>query len=52
MINALKVVSTLGMVAAVCWFFTKPDFAAVLLGILSLSIFMMTFLPVDADSKV
>lgn len=52
MIYALKAVSTLGMIAAIVWFSTKPDFAAVLLGILSLSIFMMTLLPVETDKKI
>jgi hypothetical protein len=51
MIYKLKAVSALGMFAAIGWFSNRPDFAAVLLGILSLSIFMMTFLPVSADSK-
>jgi hypothetical protein len=51
MIYSLKAVSALGMLAAIGWFFNQPDFAAVLLGILSLSVFMMTLLPVSADSK-
>jgi hypothetical protein len=51
MIYSLKAVSALGMLAAIGWFFNQPDFAAVLLGILSLSVFMMTLLPVSADNK-
>lgn len=51
MIKLLKTVSTLGTAAAAGWFFITPDFAAVLMGILSLSIFMMAFLPVETDSK-
>jgi hypothetical protein len=51
MIYTLKAASALGTFAAIAWFFNRPDFAAVLFGILSLSIFMMTFLPVSADNK-
>ena len=52
MIKIFKISSCLGMFAAGAWFINMPDFAAVLLGILSLTIFMMTFLPVTPDSKL
>jgi hypothetical protein len=51
MTQALKTVSAVGTGAAATWFFMKPDFAAVLLGILSLSVFMITFLPIASDSQ-
>lgn len=52
MIKIFKISSCVGMIAATAWFFIVPDFAAVLLGILSLTVFMMTLLPVAADSKL
>lgn len=52
MIKIFKITSCVGMIASVAWFFVVPDFAAVLLGILSLMVFMMTLLPVTADSKL
>lgn len=51
MIYALKTLSTVGTVAAAAWFSAQPDFAAVLLGIMSLSVFMLTFLPIASDSQ-
>lgn len=50
MINTLKSLSGLGVLVAVVWFFMRPDFAAVLTGILSLSVFMMTLLPITSTS--
>lgn len=47
MVNLFKSVSTFGMVLSVSWFAMNQDFGAVLLGILSLSSFMMTFLPMQ-----
>lgn len=44
-----KMISVLGMLGGVAWFSMVPDFAAVLLGILSITVFMMTFLPVTPD---
>ena len=52
MIKIFKISSCIGMITATAWFFSVPDFAAVLLGILSLTVFMMTLLPVTADSKL
>ena len=52
LINLIKSLSCLGMVAATAWFLVVPDFAAVLTGILSLSAFMFTFLPVATDQQV
>lgn len=52
MIKIFKSSSCIGMITAAVWFFSVPDFAAVLLGILSLTVFMMTLLPVTADSKL
>lgn len=49
MMQIFKLISIFGMLAGVAWFAMVPDFAAVLLGILSLAIFMMTFLPVTPD---
>ncbi|MES2026602.1 MAG: hypothetical protein V4448_13715 [Pseudomonadota bacterium] len=51
MINITKILSTAGMVVAMGWFAMKPEFAAVLVGILSLTVFMLTFLPITSDSK-
>jgi hypothetical protein len=51
-INLIKSLSFLGMFAAAAWFFVMPDFAAVLTGILSLSAFMFTFLPVTTDQQI
>ena len=51
MIKAMKAVSLLGTAAAAGWFIERQDFAAVLLGIVSLSILMMSFLPVNTDSQ-
>lgn len=51
-INLIKSLSFLGMFAAAAWFFVMPDFAAVLTGILSLSAFMFTFLPVATDQQI
>jgi hypothetical protein len=50
-VNALKAISALGTIGGASWFFLRPsvDFPAVLLGILSLVIFMMTLLPVRTD---
>ncbi|WP_158610221.1 hypothetical protein [Herminiimonas sp. KBW02] len=50
MLSIAKLLSTAGVVSAIGWFAMKPDFAAVLLGILSLSALMITFLPVRVDS--
>jgi hypothetical protein len=50
MLSIAKLLSAAGVVSAMGWFAMKPDFAAVLLGILSLSALMITFLPVRADS--
>ncbi|HEY6773950.1 MAG TPA: hypothetical protein VI140_08250 [Oxalicibacterium sp.] len=44
-----KLISLLGVLGGMVWFAMTPDFAAVFLGILSLAIFMMTFLPVAPD---
>ncbi|WP_188422051.1 hypothetical protein [Oxalicibacterium solurbis] len=44
-----KLISLLGVLGGIVWFAMVPDFAAVFLGILSLAIFMMTFLPVAPD---
>jgi hypothetical protein len=52
MIKISKISSCIGMITATAWFFIVPDFAAVLLGILSLSVFMMSLLPVTVDSKL
>jgi hypothetical protein len=49
MTHIFKLISVLGMLGGIAWFAMVPDFAAVLLGIMSLSIFMMTFLPVTPD---
>ena len=51
MINIAKILSTTGVIVALGWFAMKQDFAAVLLGILSLSVFMITFLPIRSDNK-
>ncbi|MBF8178163.1 MAG: hypothetical protein K2Y13_15510 [Burkholderiaceae bacterium] len=50
MLSIAKLLSTGGIISSIGWFAMKPDFAAVLLGILSLSALMITFLPVRADS--
>lgn len=52
MIYVLKAVSALGVFASAGWFAIRPDFAAVLVGIVSLSVLMMTFLPVASDKKI
>ncbi|MFC7298020.1 hypothetical protein [Herminiimonas aquatilis] len=52
MINIIKFSSCIGMIAAAAWFAVAPVFAAVLTGILSLSVFMITFLPVSIDRQV
>lgn len=49
MTHLFKLISLLGVLGGIAWFAMTPDFAAVLLGILSLSVFMMTFLPVAPD---
>jgi len=51
MVKAIKAVSLFGTTAAAVWFVERQDFAAVLLGIVSLSILMMSFLPVTTDSQ-
>jgi hypothetical protein len=53
MIQITKAVSALGMLGGAAWFYMRPsvDFPAVLLGILSLSIFMMTLLPVSTEQN-
>nr|WP_143710509.1 hypothetical protein [Janthinobacterium sp. Marseille] len=50
MLAFAKLLSTAGVLFAMGWFAMKPDFAAVLFGILSLSALMITFLPIRADS--
>lgn len=52
MINIVKTFSFFGMIAATAWFFLVQDFAAVLIGIFSLSAFMIAFLPIANDQKV
>jgi cytochrome b len=52
MMHLLKMISVVGMLAALGWFFSTEEFAAVLLGIVSLSAFMMAFLPVKASNEV
>lgn len=52
MINIIKFLSCVGMIVAAGWFFAVPDFAAVLTGILSLTAFMITFLPIATDRQV
>lgn len=52
MIYALKTASALGVLAAAGWFAMEPDFIAVLVGIVSLSVLMMAFLPIAADKKI
>lgn len=51
MINTIKSLSCLGMLAASAWFLIEPDFAAVLAGIFSLMVFLMTFLPNPVDKQ-
>lgn len=51
MINIAKILSITGVLAAMAWFVMKPEFAAVLFGILSLAAFMMAFLPIPPDNK-
>jgi len=48
----LKYLTIIGMLAAVTWFATQPDFPAVMLGILSLSVFMLTLLPITSDKRI
>ncbi|HTH43945.1 MAG TPA: hypothetical protein VL528_02580 [Oxalicibacterium sp.] len=50
-VDTLKVLSALGALGGACWFYLTPsvDFAAVLLGIVSLSVFMMTLLPIRTE---
>lgn len=52
MTHIFKLLSIFGMLGGIAWFAMAPDFAAVLLGIVSLSIFMMTFLPITPDERV
>lgn len=52
MISIIKFLSCLGMLIASAWFFFAPDFAAVLIGILSLAAFMITFLPITTDQQI
>ena len=47
MINLCKTISSLCMLLAIIWFAQHQEFGAVLLGILSISVFMMSFLPLD-----
>jgi len=49
--NTLKIISSLGILASIAAFFLWPsaDFSAVLLGILSLMVFMLTLLPVATE---
>jgi hypothetical protein len=49
--NVLKTLSATGIVGSAAAFFVWPgtDFAGVLLGILSLTIFMLTLLPVRTE---
>ncbi|WP_188394678.1 hypothetical protein [Oxalicibacterium flavum] len=47
MINLFKTVSSLCMLLAIAWFAFSQDFGAVLLGIVSICVFMMSFLPVS-----
>jgi hypothetical protein len=51
MIPILKAVSALGVLLGATWFYLMPavDFPGVLLGIISLSVFMMTLLPVSTE---
>lgn len=51
MINTIKSLSCLGMLVAVVWFLMAPDFVAVLAGIFSLTVFLMTFLPSPVDKQ-
>lgn len=51
MINTIKSLSCLGMLTASAWFLMEPDFAAVLAGIFSLMVFLMTFLPNPVDKQ-
>ncbi|GGI19064.1 MAG: hypothetical protein REI95_01300 [Oxalicibacterium faecigallinarum] len=46
-----KSVSTFGMLSSIVWFAMYQDFAAVLLGILSLSGFMLTLLFVQSADE-
>jgi len=52
MLHTLKAVSATGTAVAACWFHatSASDFQAVLLGIFSLSIFMMTLLPISTEA--
>jgi len=49
--NVLKTLSATGILGSIAAFFVWPgtDFAGVLLGILSLTIFMLTLLPVRTE---
>lgn len=51
MTQLFKLISMFGMLGGIAWFAITPDFAAVLLGILSLAIFMMSFLPMTPDEQ-
>jgi len=51
MLGFFKSISTLGVLLAVIWFAESHQFAAVLLGIVCLSTFMMTFLPVQPGDE-
>ncbi len=51
MINLFKTVSSLCMLFAIAWFAFSQEFGAVLLGIVSICVFMMSFLPVSMTEE-
>jgi hypothetical protein len=50
--NLLRVFTALGVMIAVGWFAIDPNFIAVFFGIVSLTVLMMAFLPIESDEKI
>jgi len=51
MINLFRTVSSLCMLFAIAWFAFSQEFGAVLLGIVSICVSMMSFLPVSMTEE-
>lgn len=47
--NLLRVLAAFATVFSAVWFAIAPSFAAVFIGIVSLSVLMMAFLPIPTD---
>lgn len=50
--NLLRTFTALGVMVASVWFAIAPNFIAVFFGIVSLTVLMMAFLPIESNENI